>query len=58
MRSDGTSMLDSGAAQVLDGIAGSAGYAIGHAQIVDTRRSGVVRRHITSDAVATSAASG
>lgn len=51
MRSDGTSMLQSGAAQVLDGIAGSAGYAIGLAQIVDTRRSGVVRRHITSDAV-------
>jgi len=44
-------MLQSGAALVLDGIAGSAGYAIGHVVIVDTRRSGIVRRHIVSDAV-------
>jgi phosphoenolpyruvate-protein phosphotransferase (PTS system enzyme I) len=46
MRPDGTSMLQSGAALVLDGIAGSAGYAIGRVVIVDTRRSGIVRRHI------------
>ncbi len=52
MRGDGTNTLQSGTAQVLDGIPGSAGYAIGHAIIVDTRRSGVVRRHITPDAVA------
>ncbi len=39
-------MLQIGAALVLDGIAGSAGYAIGHVVIVDTRRSGIVRRHI------------
>ena len=51
MRLDGSSMLQSGAALVLDGIAGSAGYAIGHVVIVDTRRSGIVRRHIVSDAV-------
>jgi phosphotransferase system enzyme I (PtsI) len=44
-------MLQSGAAQVLDGIAGSAGYAIGLVQIVDTRRSGVVRRHVAADAL-------
>jgi phosphotransferase system enzyme I (PtsI) len=48
MRPDGTSMLQSGAALVLDGIAGSAGYAIGRVVIVDTRRSGIVRRHIAS----------
>jgi len=41
-------MLQSGAALVLDGIAGSAGYAIGRVVIVDTRRSGIVRRHIAS----------
>lgn len=52
MRGEGLSMLQSGAASVLDGIAGSAGYAIGRALIVDTRRSGVIRRHISSDAVA------
>src|SRR3954468_9820868 len=46
MRLDGTSMLQSDAALVLDGIAGSAGYAIGRVVIVDTRRSGIVRRHI------------
>ena len=51
MRPDGTSMLQSDAAQVLDGIAGSAGYAIGLVQIVDTRRSGVVRRHVAADAL-------
>ncbi|HEY0465213.1 MAG TPA: phosphoenolpyruvate-utilizing N-terminal domain-containing protein, partial [Polyangiaceae bacterium] len=43
-------MLQSGAALVLDGIAGSAGYAIGHVVVVDTRRSGIVRRHIVPDA--------
>ena len=52
MRPDGTSMLQSGAALVLDGIAGSAGYAIGHVVIVDTRRSGIVRRHIVPEAAA------
>jgi phosphotransferase system enzyme I (PtsI) len=52
MRLDGTSMLQSGAALVLDGIAGSAGYAIGHVVIVDTRRSGIVRRHILPEAAA------
>ena len=52
MRLDGWSMLQSGAALVLDGIAGSAGYAIGHVVIVDTRRSGIVRRHIVLDAAA------
>ena len=52
MRPDGTSMLQSGAALVLDGIAGSAGYAIGHVVIVDTRRSGIVRRHIAPEAAA------
>lgn len=52
MRLDGSSMLQSGAALVLDGIAGSAGYAIGRVVIVDTRRSGIVRRHIVADAVA------
>jgi len=52
MRFDGTSMHQSGAAQVIDGIAGSAGYAIGHVVIVDTRRSGVVRRHIAPEAAA------
>jgi phosphoenolpyruvate-protein phosphotransferase (PTS system enzyme I) len=52
MRVDGTSMLQSGAALVLDGIAGSAGYAIGHVVIVDTRRSGIVRRHIAPEAAA------
>ena len=46
------SMLQSGAALVLDGIAGSAGYAIGHVVIVDTRRSGIVRRHIVPDTAA------
>ena len=45
-------MLQSGAALVLDGIAGSAGYAIGHVVIVDTRRSGIVRRHIVPEAAA------
>jgi len=45
-------MLQSGAALVLDGIAGSAGYAIGHVVIVDTRRSGIVRRHIVPDTAA------
>ena len=51
MRGDGTgSMLQGGTSQVLDGIAGSSGYAIGHAIIVDTRRSGIVRRHVTSNA--------
>jgi phosphoenolpyruvate-protein phosphotransferase (PTS system enzyme I) len=50
MRTDGMNMLQSGAALVLDGIAGSAGYAIGHVVIVDTRRSGIVRRHILPDA--------
>ena len=34
-------MLQSGAALVLDGIAGSSGYAIGRVIIVDTRRSGI-----------------
>jgi len=43
-------MHQSGAALVLDGIAGSAGYAIGHVVIVDTRRSGIVRRHIAPEA--------
>jgi len=52
MRTDGMNMLQSGAALVLDGIAGSAGYAIGHVVIVDTRRSGIVRRHITPEAAA------
>jgi phosphotransferase system enzyme I (PtsI) len=52
MRGDGTSSKAAGISQVLEGIPGSAGYAIGHALIVDTRRSGVVRRHVTSDAVA------
>ena len=52
MRGDGTYTLPIGTAQVLDGIPGSAGYAIGHAVIVDTHRSGVVRRHIPPDAVA------
>jgi len=50
MRLEGTSMLQSGAALVLDGIAGSAGYAIGHVVVVDTRRSGIVRRHILPEA--------
>ncbi len=48
----GDSALQVGTAQVLEGIPGSAGYAVGHALIVDTRRSGVVRRHVTSDSVA------
>src|SRR3954470_21196033 len=52
MRLDGTSMHQSGAALVLDGIAGSAGYAIGRGVIVDTRRSGIVRRHILPQAAA------
>ncbi|HKO48129.1 MAG TPA: phosphoenolpyruvate--protein phosphotransferase [Polyangiaceae bacterium] len=52
MRPDGSSMLQSGAALVLDGIAGSAGYAIGRVVIVDTRRSGIVRRHIVPEAAA------
>jgi len=52
MRPDGTSMHQSGAALVLDGIAGSAGYAIGHVIVVDTRRSGIVRRHILPEAAA------
>ena len=52
MRLDGTSMHQSGAALVLDGIAGSAGYAIGHVVIVDTRRSGIVRRHTPPEAAA------
>src|SRR3954469_23034638 len=52
MRLDGTNMLQGAAALVLDGIAGSAGYAIGHVVIVDTRRSGIVRRHITPEAAA------
>ncbi|HEY5376177.1 MAG TPA: phosphoenolpyruvate--protein phosphotransferase [Polyangiaceae bacterium] len=52
MRGDGAIIHSSSAAQVLEGIAGSAGYAIGHALIIDTRRSGVVRRHVTADAVA------
>jgi phosphoenolpyruvate-protein phosphotransferase (PTS system enzyme I) len=52
MRLDGTSMHQSGAALVLDGIAGSAGYAIGRVVIVDTRRSGIVRRHIVPEAAA------
>jgi phosphotransferase system enzyme I (PtsI) len=52
MRGDGLNSLKSGSAEVLEGIAGSAGYAIGHAFIVDTRRSGVIRRHVTADAVA------
>jgi phosphotransferase system enzyme I (PtsI) len=52
MRLDGTSMLQGAAALVLDGIAGSAGYAIGHAVIVDTRRSGIVRRHVVPEAAA------
>ncbi|HET7543980.1 MAG TPA: phosphoenolpyruvate--protein phosphotransferase [Polyangiaceae bacterium] len=51
MRSDGLSTLQS-AALVLDGIAGSAGYAIGHVVIVDMRRSGIVRRHIVPDTAA------
>jgi phosphotransferase system enzyme I (PtsI) len=48
----GDRLLKSGGVDVLEGIAGSAGYAVGRALIVDTRRSGVVRRHVTSDAVA------
>ena len=52
MRLDGTSMLQGASALVLDGIAGSAGYAIGHVVIVDTRRSGIVRRHIVPEAAA------
>ncbi len=51
MKGDGLSTLKSGAVAVLDGIAGSAGHAVGHAIIVDTRRSGVVRRHVNPDAV-------
>jgi phosphoenolpyruvate-protein kinase (PTS system EI component) len=51
MRGEGLSTLK-GAAEVLEGIAGSAGYAIGRALIVDTRRSGVVRRHVAPDSVA------
>jgi len=35
---------------VLEGIPGSAGYAIGRAIVVDTRRNGVVRRHIPKHA--------
>lgn len=35
---------------VLEGIAGSAGYAIGRAIVVDTRRNGVVRRHVPKHA--------
>lgn len=35
-----------GLPQVLDGIAGSAGLSIGKALVIDTRRAGVVRRHI------------
>lgn len=35
---------------VLEGIAGSAGYAIGRAIVVDTRRNGVIRRHIPKHA--------
>ena len=50
MRLDGTSMLQGASALVLDGIAGSAGYAIGHVVVVDTRRSGIVRRHILPEA--------
>jgi len=51
MKPDWTST--SRAALVMDGIAGSAGYAIGRVVIVDTRRSGIVRRHIASeDAIA------
>ena len=30
----------------LHGIPGSSGYAIGRAIVIDTRRSGVVRRHV------------
>jgi phosphoenolpyruvate-protein phosphotransferase (PTS system enzyme I) len=52
MKGDGLSTLRSGAVEVLDGIAGSAGHAVGRAFIVDTRRSGVVRHHVTADAVA------
>ncbi|HYP75300.1 MAG TPA: phosphoenolpyruvate--protein phosphotransferase [Polyangiaceae bacterium] len=52
MRLDGSSMLQSSAALVLDGIAGSAGYAIGRVVIVDTRRSGIVRRHIDIESAA------
>jgi len=52
MRGDSTTINPSSAAQVLEGIPGSAGYAIGHALIIDTRRSGVVRRHVAADAVA------
>ncbi|HET9959318.1 MAG TPA: phosphoenolpyruvate--protein phosphotransferase [Polyangiaceae bacterium] len=37
-------------ALVLEGIAGSAGYSIGRAMVVDTRRHGVVRRHIPKHA--------
>ncbi|HEX3777769.1 MAG TPA: phosphoenolpyruvate--protein phosphotransferase [Polyangiaceae bacterium] len=47
----GDTLLKSGAAEVLDGIAGAAGYAIGHVFIVDTRRSGVVRRHVAPEAI-------
>ncbi len=50
MRGEG--LFKTGAAEVLEGIPGSAGYAIGRALIVDTRRSGVVRRHVTPDAMA------
>ena len=35
---------------VLEGIAGSAGYAIGRAIVIDTRRQGAVRRHIPKHA--------
>lgn len=35
---------------VLEGIPGSAGYAIGRAIVVDTRRNGVIRRHIPKHA--------
>ncbi|HEY2409592.1 MAG TPA: phosphoenolpyruvate--protein phosphotransferase [Polyangiaceae bacterium] len=33
----------------LHGIPGSAGYAIGRAIVIDTRRSGVVRRHVSEE---------
>src|SRR5882724_3496512 len=52
MRGDSTTINPSSAAQVLEGIPGSAGYAIGHALIIDTRRSGVVRRHVAAAEVA------
>ncbi|HYO97139.1 MAG TPA: phosphoenolpyruvate--protein phosphotransferase [Polyangiaceae bacterium] len=35
---------------VLEGIAGSAGYAIGRAIVIDTRRHGIVRRHVAKHA--------